>query len=225
MFEDEIAELGLSEEQLAVIIAAKQKDEAGLKNKAEELIGKNKELKSGAQGSASELERLRLVEEQFNIQEQESQKNYEEASRIRDERHKTELEKALQKAEKYQGLFSTKVIDDELRSKINEASITNPAFKEVVFKYLRDGISLNDEGVGMAGEKTISELVSEYAASEEGQNFVTVTPSSGGGQKPSSKRVDGFENKKFSEMGSTEKTALYRESPEAYQQLKEADGQ
>ena len=78
----------------------------------------------------------------------------------------------------------------------------------------KDGVRIS-----MVGDKPISEHLKEWATTDEGKHFVAAPNNNGGGAQGGSQNTT---NKAFKDMGSDERTELYRKDPAKYEALKAA---
>jgi predicted RNase H-like nuclease (RuvC/YqgF family) len=78
----------------------------------------------------------------------------------------------------------------------------------------KDGVRIS-----MVGDKPISEHLKEWATTDEGKHFVAAPNNNGGGAQGGNQNAT---NKAFKDMGSDERTALFRSDPTKYEALKAA---
>lgn len=221
MFEELLRSQGLSEEQITAIMAAKNKDESGLKTKAQELLDKLGK-KNTAQGeSEAELERLRQLEKNTKISSEEAKQNYDAALKLATEGHEGALAKSASEAEKWKNMFSQVAVDNALASNLEKAGITDPSLRQGAIAMLKPQISLGEDGKAVAGETSLENFIGDFAQSDIGKAFITLPNNSGGQAHGGQGDIGKYEGKKLSDLGSDERTQLRREEPEVYAELKE----
>lgn len=187
----------------------------GLKNKNAELLGKMTKAKPV---DTSELERLRALEKQVSIKEEEDKENYQKALQIRDETHTKELEKLRGELEAERKTNTTLLIDNGISDALDSIKVM-PDGKEGATAILRANAVIED-GKALIDGKPLGEYVKEWADTPQGK-FFTQAPNNQGGDAPGGNNSP--TTKKFSEMGSDERTALYRDNPDEYQRLRDAE--
>ncbi len=82
------------------------------------------------------------------------------------------------------GFTQRLLIDNGLVSELTKNGVTNPAHLKAAQAMLRAGVTIKVDGenrIAQVGDKALADSVKEWAASDEGKNFVSAAGSSGGG--------------------------------------------
>ena len=165
---------GLSDDQKTAINGLAQ----GVLDKNTELLAKQAQLKTSNHDSLSELEKLQQFKQNADIKSAEDAENWKETKELMQTQHNEELEK--QKNEK--GVMSTQLekllITDGLSKALDGVNI-NPSLKAGAEAVLRQGITITD-GKAVAGDKSLSEHVTEWSKTDEGKSFCLAKQNTGG---------------------------------------------
>lgn len=162
---------GLTPEQIEAINAKAK----GLADKNAELLGKYNSTKTAAE---AELEALKQFKSNAEIKAAEDAKNWEEATRLKEEAHAKELEKLTSQNSQNSELITKLLIDDGLNKALDGVKV-NPTLKAGAEAMLRSTATIVD-GKAMIGEKPLSEAVTEWAGSDAGKAFCLAEQNSGG---------------------------------------------
>lgn len=186
----------------------------GLANKNGDVIGSNTLLKAQVKQleDAAHSAKLKAAEEANDIVEL-NRLNTESAARALT----TAEERALSLEGENKGLkgnLTKLLIDGGLSDALDGVKI-NPALKVGAVSMLRANATISD-GQAMIGDKSLSDAVKEWAASDTGKAYCLAPQNSGGDA------LGGGGNsasKTFSEMSLTERTVLANTDPQLYQQM------
>lgn len=166
---------GLSDEQKTAINGLAQ----GVLDKNSELLAKQSKLRETNTESLSELEKLQQFKQNADIKTAEDAENWKETKELMQTQHNEELDK--QKNEK--GALSTQLekllITDGLSKALDGVNI-NPSLKAGAEAILREGITITD-GKAVAGEKSLSDHVTDWSKTDTGKSFCLAKKNSGGG--------------------------------------------
>ncbi len=213
-FEQDLADLDLSDEVKVQIKERADARASGLISKKDELINKLNKLKDEGSATQAELEQLRQLKNTYEQQQAESQGKYQEALEIAEKRMQSELEKAQSQLAEYQQREQNYLINDGLNRAFDKAEI-KPELKPAVEALFKSQATVTD-GQAMIGDKSLSEYIQEWAKSDEGAPFVLEPHNSGGNANGSSPVTGG---KSFSDMSLTERSILANTNPALYEQL------
>ena len=112
-----------------------------------------------------------------------------------------------------------KSIESELSQALEAAGVTSPSLKRGATALLKSDVRLDDDGKVVMdtkmGPKSVAEAVKQWAATDEGKDYVT--PPKGGGAKGTNGAKP---SKKFSEMTGAELAALRKSDPQEYDRLR-----
>lgn len=162
----------------------------GLINKKQELENKiaNKDtLTASERAKLSELEQFKS---QAEIKSAEDAQNWEKATQLKQEAWQKEKDLLAQENTGYKSQLETLLIDNGLSSQLDAAGV-DPLLKVGALALLKSSATIAD-GQAMIGDKSLSDAVSEWAASDVGKAFCLAAKNSGGdglggNQTPSSK--------------------------------------
>lgn len=211
--------LGLTEEQAEAAVAKHQESISGINSKKEELLAELKTAKEIKNSSMSELEQLRILKQQVEIDEKEAKKQYDSALELQKEnisKRTKELEIELQKKDQ---TLRTYLVDNGLDSELDKAGV-DTKYKKAVKSLLsgslnvKDGVAVTDDG------KSLSDFVKEWAESDDGSAFVITQNSGGGGQSSLRGQSGSAAGKSFGEMNLDEKGKLFKENPTEFARQK-----
>ncbi len=205
---------GLSEEQIKSLNALG----AGMKNKNDELLAKLSGHKSAQDGNAAELEALKQFKTNADIKIAEDAKNWEEASRLKDEAHQAELKKLMETGAASTALVEKLLIDNGLSDSLDGVNI-NPSLKAGAIAMLKGQVTIADSKA-VIGDKSLSDHVKEWAGSDMGKSYCLAPDNSGTGSNGSGEHLNG--EKSFKDMNLTEKTQLANDDPLKYAELSKA---
>lgn len=163
----------LTEEELQEKIDAAV---AGLTAKNRELLGEVKKLKKGGEVDPAELERLEAQVETLTAERNTLQKS------VKDLTKQVETTSAALKSEA--SVTQRLLVENGLSAELTRAGVTNAAHLKAAMAMLKDQVQVVAEGdnrTAKAGDKALADFVKEWAAGDEGKNFVTANANSGGG--------------------------------------------
>jgi len=150
----------------------------GLADKNTELLGK---VSGKDDVNASEAARVKALEDfQSNAEIKAAQdaQNWEEATRLQSEKHQKEIDDLSLAGKTDKELITKLLIDDGLNKALDGVKI-NPVLKVGAEALLRSGAIITD-GKAMIGDKSLSDAVSEWAASDTGKAYCLAPNNSGG---------------------------------------------
>ena len=150
----------------------------GLADKNTELLGKVTD-KDGL--TAAEIAKLQGLEEfkaNSDIKAAKDAEDWTEATRLQDEKHKVALEALSVTGKSDKELITKLLIEDGLNKALDGVKI-NPALKVGAEALLRSGAIITD-GKAMIGDKSLSDAVNEWAASDTGKAYCLAPNNSGG---------------------------------------------
>lgn len=176
----------------------------GLEKKNKELLSELKELKKGQQVDPAAVEKL-----ERKIEEQDAQLTTanKEVKRLTGELGKTS--KAL---EGESGFTQKLLIDNGLSDALVKSGVSNPTRLKASIAMLRGQVKVVAEGdvrKAMVGDKELGAFVTEWAASDEGKEFVTAKENSGGGAHKTPVNLKGVD---ISKLPPTERMNLARQA-------------
>lgn len=165
---------GLTPEQVEAINAKAE----GLINKKTELETKLSKVKAGSESSNAEIEALRQFKSNAEIKAAEDAKNWEEATRLKEEAW--EKERAdLQKSSSESSQTIEKLLIGDGLSRALDSVRVNPALKQGAEAILRANAKVA-EGQAMIGDKSLSEAVKEWSNTDAGKAFCLAAENSNG---------------------------------------------
>tara|TARA_R110000850_G_scaffold108_3_gene867 strand:- start:1813 stop:2418 length:606 start_codon:yes stop_codon:yes gene_type:complete len=150
----------------------------GLADKNTELLGK---VSGKDDVNASEAARVKALEDfQSNAEIKAAQdaQNWEEATRLQNEKHQKEIDDLSLTGKTDKELITKLLIEDGLNKALDGVKI-NPALKVGAEALLRSGAIITD-GKAMIGDKSLSDAVNEWAASDTGKAYCLAPNNSGG---------------------------------------------
>ena len=178
-FDKDIADIDLTAENAKeLIIAAASKRAEGLSNKNNELLGKlssNENLSAAEKAKLTELEKFKSNAEITSAKEAE---DWQAASALQQKAWNDEKELLSNANTNYKSQLETLLIDNGLSSQLDAIEI-NPALKAGAVAILKSGATIID-GKAMVGDKSLSDKVTEWAASDAGKAFCLAPNNSGG---------------------------------------------
>ena len=202
---------GLTPEQIEAV----NQLAGGILSKNEELVGKLKSVKSDNQGSQSELERLRLLEQGLEQQRLEDKQNYTGALDLAKKQFQTDLEKLSNASVEKDQLIHKLLVENGLQSELSSLNV-NPDLIDLIQAGFATKATVTD-GKAMIGDKSLKDYVTEWASTAQGKAAILAPANSGGNANGGGGQSQG---KSFAEMTLTEKTVLLNTDPNLYNQLK-----
>tara|TARA_R110002012_G_scaffold155375_1_gene316224 strand:- start:55 stop:660 length:606 start_codon:yes stop_codon:yes gene_type:complete len=150
----------------------------GLSDKNADLLGKISSGKEQSTASAAELENLRLFKQGADQKILEEGQQYEQAKASLLESHAAEMLKANERGKSAEAQLKTLLIDNGLSAALDGVNI-NKNLKAGAVAMLQANAVITD-GQAMIGDKSLSDAVSEWAATETGKAFCLAENNSGG---------------------------------------------
>ena len=150
----------------------------GLADKNTELLGK---VSGKDDVNASEAARVKALEDfQSNAEIKAAQdaQNWEEATRLQNEKHQKAIDDLSLTGKTDKELITKLLVEDGLNKALDGVKI-NPALKGGAEALLRSGAIITD-GKAMIGDKSLSDAVNEWAASDTGKAYCLAPNNSGG---------------------------------------------
>ena len=190
---------GLTDEQKQAINGLA----SGLISKNEELLGKLTNVKEQTGASQAEIEALKQFKTNAEIKAAEDAKNWEEATRLKEEAWQAEKAKLSEELQAKTQLTTQLLINDGLNNALDSVSV-NPALKAGAEAMLKAQATIVD-GKAMIGDKTLSEAVKEWAATDSGKAFCLAKQNNGGNANGGDTGQQS--NKSWSQMSVAEKAA------------------
>jgi len=203
---------GLTPEQLEQINGLAN----GLNSKNQELLDKLSANKGNNELNSAELESLKQFKHNAELKAAEDAKNWNEATKLKDESHLAAIEKAKEKTDSLESVVSKLLIDNGLNVALDGVSI-NPSLKEGALAIIKSSAKIVD-GQAMIGDKSLSEYVKDWASTDTGKAFCVAPNNSGGGAAGNGAK-GGESGKEFKDMTLTEKTALAKSDPDKFNEL------
>lgn len=136
-----------------------------------------------------------------------------------------EYEKKLREAQEEVTSLKDKLrrssVERDLSQALEAAGVTSPALKRGATALLISQVKVDEDGNTVMdtrmGPKPVAEAVKQWAATDEGKDYVSPAKGSGASGSGGRKTVA----KKFSEMTGAELKVLLQESPDEYQRLRD----
>jgi len=167
--------MDITPEVQAAIDAAVEAATSGLKTKNQELLDKNKKLMKGQEIDPQTVVDLEAQVDKLQGELSASQKSAKESVKT--------LETLQGQLKAETGFTQKLLIDNGLTDELVKNGVAPqflPATK-AMFSSQAQIVAEGETRVAKIGEKTVSEFVKEWAASEDGKHFVTAPNNSGGG--------------------------------------------
>ena len=181
----------------------------GLQGKNEELLKKLATTKESGSESKAELEALKQFKSNAEVKLAEEAKSYQEAKELMSKAHQDELAKVSGENEKLNSQLKALLIDNGISTALDEVNV-NPDLKAGAIAMLKGQAQLTD-GKAMIGEKSLSDAINEWAASDQGKHFCLAANNSGGGASGgNNSETANFKGKAFTDMTTAEKVAYMK---------------
>lgn len=200
--------------QLKVDGLPEPEDTSGLKQKVEELLNESKSAKQKAREAE---ERAKQEAERRAKEENDFKSLYESSEEARS--------KALKELEEVRQSISREKTDTAAMGLAAELADGNNA--KLLATFIKGRIRYDDgkiqvlDAAGNPTVSTVEDLKKEFQTSGMYDSLLRGNKAGGGGAAPSN---GGGAAKKLSEMTESERTALYREDPDKFRQLKKDEG-
>lgn len=133
---------------------------------------------------------------------------------------KFEIEKLTKALSEKDGALQSHLIDGGLSDALAKAGV-KPEFMDAAKALLKSQAAIKSDGgayQAVIGDKALTEAIGEWAGGA-GKHFIAAPANNGGG---ASGGASGGTQKRFGEMSSDERVALYRQNPVAYEAAKTA---
>lgn len=130
---------------------------------------------------------------------------------------KAELERLTKTLSEREGKLHEILVEGGITEALVKANVA-PELMKAAKALLKGGAAVKD-GAAFMGDKPLADAVTEWAASDEGKHFIRAPANTGGGSNGNGSGTGG---KKFAEMTSEERVALFRSNPQQYEALKSA---
>lgn len=167
-----------SQEVQDAIAAAVEAAVTGLKDKNSELLGKLAKAKQGQTIDPAEL--VAVESERDALKAQLSDANKAAKKAVGD------LDLANKRVADTDAAFNRTLVDAALSDALTKAGVTNPVHIKAVKAMHAAELKVSNEGdtrVIKAGEKNLTDFITEWAASDEGKHFVAAPASQGDGAR------------------------------------------
>ena len=150
----------------------------GLSDKNAELLGKVTDKDSLSAAEIAKLKGLEDFKANAEIKAAKDAENWEEATRLQVEKHQKEMDDLGLVGKSDKELITKLLIDGGLSKALDGVQI-NPALKVGAEALLRSTAIITD-GKAMIGDKSLSDAVNEWAASDAGKSYCLAPNNSGG---------------------------------------------
>ena len=150
----------------------------GLSDKNAELLGKVTDKDSLSAAEVAKLKALEDFKANSEITAAKEAENWAEATRLQTEQHQKEIEDMGLVGKSDKELITKLLIDGGLSKALDGVKI-NPALKVGAEALLRSTAIITD-GKAMIGDKSLSEAVTDWAASDAGKSYCLAPNNSGG---------------------------------------------
>ena len=150
----------------------------GLSDKNAELLGKVTDKDSLSAAEIAKLKGLEDFKANAEIKAAKDAENWEEATRLQVEKHQKEMDDLGLVGKSDKELITKLLIDGGLSKALDGVQI-NPALKIGAEALLRSTAIITD-GKAMIGDKSLSDAVNEWAASDAGKSYCLAPNNSGG---------------------------------------------
>lgn len=131
---------------------------------------------------------------------------------------KSEVERLTKTLSEREAKLHEILVEGGITEALAKANVAPELMKAA--KALLKGSAAVKDGAAFMGDKPLVDAVAEWAASDEGKHFIRAPANTGGGSNGGG--GNGAGGKKFAEMTSEERVALYRSNPQQYEALKSA---
>jgi len=149
-----------------------------LANKNKELLGELKIARKNSEITPEALETVEVERDQYKAELDKANKTLKDNAKV--------VEDATKALEGEQGFTKSLLIDNGLNDELVKVGVDNPAHLKAVKSMLKSLVTIEADGdkrIAKVGEKTLNEHVTEWAATDEGKNFVSASHNSGGGSE------------------------------------------
>lgn len=144
--------------------------------KRDELLGEVKKLRRESQIDPAELEKVEAERDELKQKLAETERNATKAAK--------ELEAATKRLADTEGAYASTMRDAALTAELTKAGVTSPALLKAAKALLAEGVAVVDEDgrkAVKAGDKSLTDFISEWASGDEGKHFIAAPAISGGG--------------------------------------------
>lgn len=168
--------MDITPEIQAAIDAAVDSATTGLKTKNDQLLAEKKKLQKAADITPEMLADVEAERDKLQADLSAAQKLAKESTKA--------LETAQNSLKSESGFTQKMLIENGLVSELTKNGITNPVHLKAAQAMLKEGVQVVIDGetrTAKVGDKSLSDHVKEWAASDEGKHFVAAPGNSGGG--------------------------------------------
>lgn len=200
-------------EELQALVEKLESSNEALAAKNKELLGEVKIAKAKAKGA--DIDPTEHAQLQSRVEELEG------LLKTSETKSKGEIDKLSKRASEAESSFTKYLTESELTSSVAKAGL-DERYIDAVKALHRGGLTVKAENGAHAvlmGDKPIGEALAQWAASDAGAPFRRAAQNAGGGAAGGSKTAGA---KKFADMSSDERVALFRTDPAAYNAAKAA---
>ena len=191
-----------------------------LQTELDSVVAKNRELLNELKAAKAKAKGAEIDPEEFAKLQTETEELR--ATLAKTERTgKTEIERLSKALSDKDGALQNFLIEGGLTEAMVKAGV-RPELMPAAKALLKAKASIKEDAgsfTALMGDKPLADAVREWASGDEGKHFVSAPASNGGGAPGGS---GGGAGKKFADMSSEERTALYRSNPQQYAALKAA---
>ena len=149
---------------------------APLAAKKDELLGELKKARKDSAIKPEDLERVEQERDEFKTQLDKVNKEFKDVKKL--------SETTTEQFKKESAFTQKLLVDNGLSDVLVKAGVSNPAHLKAVRSMLANQVQIvtdGDDRVAKVGDKALSEYVTEWAATDEGKNFITAPNNGGGG--------------------------------------------
>lgn len=174
-----MSEIDLASPEVKQAIADAVAEEVkGLKAKNTELIDQVKKLRKNAEIDPADMAALEAERDELKTKLTEQTKLAGKAAK--------DLEAANKRATDLDAAFTGNLRDSALTEALAKANVTNPALMKAAKAMLAGAVQVVDENgtrVVKAGDKALTDYITEWAGGDDGKHFVTAPSGNGGGSQ------------------------------------------
>lgn len=197
------------------VIALIEEVTSALAGKNKELLAELKKAKAKAQGADVDPEEHAALQARVEELQAELTKSAKTT--------KAEIDRLNKLATERETALNTHIVDAGITDALAKAGVA-PHYVTAVKAMFRGQAKLqaaDGNYSAVIGDKPVHEAIGAWAASDEGKHFVSAQNNTGGGAAGGAAKPAGG-TKKWGEMSSEERVALYRKDPAAYAAAKKA---
>lgn len=181
--------LQTSDEGKAYIESLITEQTEGLKNKNQELLGKNKKFKEERDSALSKITDLEEQNEELEAAKVQKTSDVEAALEKQAKKHQKQVDELTGKLTGSESQIKKLLVDNGLNDALIKANVAKehiPAVTALLKTTNNIEISSDDDTpVAMVGDKSLAEYVSEWSQGDMGKLYVSAQDNSGGGAQGS----------------------------------------